>query len=225
MAQADYDRVASGPRSSDLAPARAGIESARAQVLLAQAQVIQAESAVGLAEVAVEQARASKQAAEAQVAQAQAQLERAQAGSTAEDIAVAEAAVEQTRQALVSAEARLEQARLTAPFEGTVGMVYVREGEEALPSQDVLVLGDLGTLRVETTDLDEYDVARVQSGQRADLTFDALPDKVLEGRVVRIAPMATPGQSATTYRVIIEFEEVDPALRWGMTAFVDIVVE
>jgi multidrug resistance efflux pump len=225
MAQADYDRVASGPRASDLAPVRAAIESAKAQVLLAQAQVTQAESAVGQAEVAVEQARASRQAAEAQVAQAQAQLDRAQAGPTAEDVAVAEAAVEQARQALVSAEARLDQTRLTAPFDGTVGMVYIREGEEVLPGQEVLVLGDLTTLRVETTDLDEFDVARVQSGLRADLTFDALPDKVLEGRVIRIAPMATPGQSATTYRVIIEFEEVDPALRWGMTAFVDITIE
>jgi HlyD family secretion protein len=104
-------------------------------------------------------------------------------------------------------------------------MVYVREGEEVLPGQDVLVLGDLATLRVETTDLDEFDVARVEPDQRVDLTFDALPEKVLEGRVLSIAPMATPGQSATTYRVIIEFEEVDPALRWGMTAFVDITIE
>jgi hypothetical protein len=42
---------------------------------------------------------------------------------------------------------------------------------------------------------------------------------------VRIAPMSTPGQVATSYAVIIEFDEVDPALRWGMTAFVDIRVE
>jgi multidrug resistance efflux pump len=88
-----------------------------------------------------------------------------------------------------------------------------------------LVLGDLTTLQVETTDLDEIDVARVQPGQRADLTFDALPEKVLAGRVVRIAPMSTPGQGATTYKVVVEFEETDPALRWGMTAFVDIAVE
>jgi hypothetical protein len=60
---------------------------------------------------------------------------------------------------------------------------------------------------------------------RADLTFDALPDRVLSGRVVRIAPMSTPGQAATSYTVIIEFDEVEPVLRWGMTAFVAIQVE
>ena len=87
------------------------------------------------------------------------------------------------------------------------------------------MLGDLTALQVETTDLDEIDVARVEPGQRADLTFDALPDKVLAGRVLRIAPMSTPGQAATTYKVIVEFQETDPALRWGMTAFVDIGVK
>jgi len=114
---------------------------------------------------------------------------------------------------------------LTAPFDGTVGLIHIRQGEEVMPGQPVLVMGDLTTLRVETTDLDEIDVARVEPGQRADLTFDALPEKVLSGQVVSVAPMATPGQSATTYRVIIEFDETDPALRWGMTAFVDIWVK
>ena len=45
---------------------------------------------------------------------------------------------------------------------------------------------------------------------------------MLPGRVIRVAPLSTPGQAATTYKVIIEFTEIDPALRWGMTAFVDI---
>ena len=94
-----------------------------------------------------------------------------------------------------------------------------------MPGQPVLVLGDLDTLQVETTDLDEIDIARIQTGQRADLTFDALPEEVLTGEVVRIAPMSTPGQAATTYKVIVEFDEIDPALRWGMTAFVDIWIK
>jgi hypothetical protein len=37
--------------------------------------------------------------------------------------------------------------------------------------------------------------------------------------------MSTPGQAATSYAVIIEFEETHPALRWGMTAFADISVD
>jgi hypothetical protein len=37
--------------------------------------------------------------------------------------------------------------------------------------------------------------------------------------------MSTPGQTSTTYKVVILFEEADPALLWGMTAFADIEVE
>jgi multidrug resistance efflux pump len=225
MTESEVDRLIAGPRQSDLAPLKAAVETAKAQVGLAQAQVVQAQSQVVGAETAVAQAKAALEAAQAQVAQAQATLDRLQAGPTPQEVAVAEAAVERAREAVITAQALLDQSKLAAPFDGTVGMVHVREGEEVMPGQPVLVLGDLSTLQVETTDLDEIDVARVQAGQRADLTFDALPEEVLSGRVVRVAPMSTPGQAATTYTVIIEFEETDPALRWGMTAFVDIWVE
>lgn len=221
-AQAQYDRLIAGPRSSDLAPLRANIETAKAQVPLAQAQVEQAQSQIAQAETAVTQAQAAYEAALAQVSQSQATVDRLKAGATAEEIAVAEAAVERARETLATAQALREQTTLTAPFDGTVGLIHVREGEEVMPGQTILVLGDLATLQVETTDLDEVDVARIQPGQQVDLTFDALPEEVLSGRVVRVAPMSTPGQTATTYRVIIEFDEIDPALRWGMTAFVDI---
>jgi HlyD family secretion protein len=225
MAQSEYDRVQAGARPSDLAPSRANVEAAQAQVALAQAQVPQVESQVVQAEVAVAQAEAALEAARAQAGQAQAALDRLVAGATAEEVTVAEAAMTRSGAALTTAQSLLEQAKLTAPFDGTVGLIHVRQGEEVMPGQQMLVLGDLTTLRVETTDLDEIDVGRVQPGQRTDLTFDAIPEQVLSGRVLRVAPLSTPGQAATTFTVIVEFEEVDPALRWGMTAFVDIWVE
>jgi HlyD family secretion protein len=225
MAQAEYDRLVSGPRSTDLAPIRANIEAAKARVSLAEVQAAQAESQIALAEAATVQAQAALEAARAQTAQARAALDRLEAGPTAEEIAVAEAAVDQAREAHATAQAILDQATLVAPFDGTVGMLHVRQGEEVLLGQTVLTLGDLTTLRVETTDLDEIDVALIQPDQQVDLAFDALPEEVLPGRVVHIAPMSTPGQAATSYRVIVELVETDPALRWGMTAFVDIQVK
>jgi multidrug efflux pump subunit AcrA (membrane-fusion protein) len=225
MAEADYDRLLAGARTSDLAPLRAGIEAAQSQVTLAEAQAAQAKSQVTQAEAALAQASAGLEAAQAQTAQAQAALDRLRAGATAEQVAVAEAAVAQSQEALLTTQAMLDQATLTAPFDGTTGLIYFREGEEVTPGEVVMALGDLSTLRVETTDLDEIDVARVEPGQRVDLTFDALPNKVLVGRVDRVAPMSTPGQTSTTYKVVILFEEADPALLWGMTAFADIEVE
>jgi HlyD family secretion protein len=225
IAQAEYDRLAAGPRASDLAPLEANVEAAEAQVGLAEAQVALAESQATQVEAAGAQTKAGLDAAQAQVGQARAALERVQAGTTAEEVAVAEAAVNRAQEAVTTAQANLDKAALTAPFDATVGLIHVRPGEEILPGQSVLVLGDLDTLRVETTDLDEIDVARVKPGQHADLTFDALAEEVLAGRVVRVAPMSTPGQAATSYAVIIEFEETHPALRWGMTAFADILVD
>jgi len=51
------------------------------------------------------------------------------------------------------------------------------------------------------------------------ITFDALPDLTLPGRVARIAPMATPGAGGTNYTVVIDVEAADARLRWGMTAY------
>ncbi|HJW84626.1 MAG TPA: secretion protein HlyD, partial [Anaerolineae bacterium] len=51
------------------------------------------------------------------------------------------------------------------------------------------------------------------------ITFDALPDLMLSGRVIRIAPMATPGKGGTNYTVVVAVEETDARLRWGMTAY------
>jgi hypothetical protein len=36
--------------------------------------------------------------------------------------------------------------------------------------------------------------------------------------------MAEPSGGGVNYPVIIELEELDPAVRWGMTAFVDVSV-
>jgi len=173
----------------------------------------------------VRTAEAGISAAEAQADVSQAQLALLKAGATAEEIAVAEAAVIQAQAALEAARVALERCKVHAPFGGTAGAVNVRAGELVAPGQPLVTLGDLTTLRVETTDLDEIDVARVAVGQRASVTFDALPERVFTGHVARISPMAEPGVGGVNYTVVIELDEIDPAIRWGMTAFVDIEVE
>ena len=123
------------------------------------------------------------------------------------------------------AKAALDKIQLKAPFAGTVGSIMVREGEMLVPGQPVLTVGDLTGLRVETTDLSEVDVARVTVGQPVNVTFDAVKGKTLSGKVARIAPMSNQGQGGVNYTVIVELDQLDPALRWGMTAFADIEVK
>jgi multidrug resistance efflux pump len=142
----------------------------------------------------------------------------------AQEIEQAEARLEQARGAVAQIEQQMQDATLVSPLDGTVGLVSVRAGEQVVPAQSLVIVGDLDTLRVETTDLDEIDVVRVSVGQTAAVVFDALPDRVFEGYVTRISPMAEPGSGGVHYSVVLELTEVDPALRWGMTAFVDITV-
>ncbi len=142
-----------------------------------------------------------------------------------EQVAVAEANVALAEAALEAARARLAPHDVSAPFDGTVGAVHVRTGEFVAAGQPLVTLGDLTTLRVETADLDEVDVARVEVGQPATVAFDALPEMVFTGRVVQVAPMASSGGGGVNYTVVIELDQIAPIIRWGMTAFVDIEVD
>lgn len=164
-------------------------------------------------------------AAQAEVDRARASLELLRAGARPEDIAVAEAQVAQAELALLQAQSAVENASLRAPFAATIGAVQVRQWDMVSPGAPAITLGDTSTFKVETTDLNEIDIHLVKEGQEVDLTFDALPERSIRGVVTRIAPMASLEQGGTNYTVTIELEEQAPGLRWGMTAFVDIVVE
>ena len=111
--------------------------------------------------------------------------------------------------------------KFKAPFDGVVSQVFINQSEWVAPGSPVLLVADLGNLQVETTDLGEIDVAKVSVGDRAVVTFDALPDLSLEGRVVSIAPKADEGPGVN-FPVLLELNEIPASLRWGMTAFVDI---
>jgi len=207
-AKAAYEALVRGATAEEIAAAQARVDQARAQLALLKAGAMPQEVA----------------AAQARVDQARAQLARLRAGATPEELAAARARVETAEAALEQARARLEQATLRAPFAGTVARLDVRVGEVVMPGRPVLILGDLSTLQVETDDLSEEDVAQVQIGAPVTVTLDALPDRTFRGQVIAIAPMASVDQGGTNYKVTVALEERDPAMRWGMTAYVEVSV-
>jgi multidrug resistance efflux pump len=115
----------------------------------------------------------------------------------------------------------LSQARIFAPFDGVVVETYVNSGEMVSPGVPVVLIADLSTLQVQTTDLNEVDAARVQIGDTASVTFDALPDTVVTGKVTNVALKNAPG-SGVYFNVTITLDELPAELRWGMSAFVEI---
>jgi HlyD family secretion protein len=230
----DYDELQADLESGvveDWEGERAALQLLAARENLEAAQLGLAY-ARGSASARMEEAEAGVVSAQAQRDVTQAQLEGLKAGVSEEEIALAETEVARAEIALREAQIGLERCERRAPFDGTVGMVDVREGERVQQGDLILTVGDLSTLRVETTDLDEINVARVAVGQSVDVTFDAFPDRVFEGRVVRINPMAEGADGVSgggvNYTTIIELEELAgegaSEIRWGMTAFVDIDV-
>ncbi|HEY5731629.1 MAG TPA: efflux RND transporter periplasmic adaptor subunit [Anaerolineales bacterium] len=121
-------------------------------------------------------------------------------------------------------ESVIQQAQLIAPFDGTVVEMYVNSGEMISPGMPVLLLADLSSLQVKTTDLNEVDVARIQLGNTVKVTFDALSDAVITGRVSEISLKNSAG-SGVYYDIFILLDEFPENLRWGMSAFVEIQVE
>jgi HlyD family secretion protein len=202
---------------------RITISGARAEdVAVARARVAEAEIALEAARAQCERAQQSVLSAQQRVRLSEADLAVAQLGAPAEELAVADAQLRQAEAAVESVRVGLSRAELRAPFAGSVAQLDLRVGEWLSPGEARIFLGDLSDLYIETTDLDEIDVARVAPGVAARLTFDALPGVELPGIVERIALKTGAALGGTAYPVIIAPLEDHQGLRWGMTAFIDI---
>ncbi len=204
-AQSQYDHIKDDPQRG-MYPQSQALHLATQEYRIAEARYQQLLKGATPEEIRI---------AEANVAIAQAHLERVRVGARAEEIAIAQARLEQ-------ASSLLALKTITAPFTGTVAAVHVKTGETVTPGMPIVVIGDVSRMRLETDDLSEAYIARVCSGQIAMVTFDALPGKSFQGRVTYIAPMASAKQGGTNYTVYIEFDSLDPALRWGMTGHIEI---
>jgi HlyD family secretion protein len=155
---------------------------------------------------------------------AQRAWEKVQNGGPDPDaLALAEAAYSNAQAQVSAAQQALDNLTVHAPYNGTITHIYPRLEEFLAPGQPAIELGDLAALQVETTDLNEIDVARISPGSTASITFDALPDVRVDGRIESIAARSSSG-AGVNYRVVVSLDEIPDRLLWGMTAFVDIAV-
>lgn len=107
---------------------------------------------------------------------------------------------------------------LTAPFAGTVTGLLAHTGDTLVPGAGVVMVADLRRLQVETNDVDEFLIGRVQPGQSVTLQIEALDRRELTGRVrtVALQPQATSGGDQH-YPVTIDPGGIPPDLRPGMS--------
>jgi multidrug efflux pump subunit AcrA (membrane-fusion protein) len=66
------------------------------------------------------------------------------------------------------------------------------------------------------------EVARLQPGMALQATFDALPERLFQGRITGVAPVSNTEQGSINYTIRIPVDDLDENLRWGMTAFINI---
>ena len=207
-----YNDLLSPPDPIDLNVTEAAYSKAKALLDQAQIDLERVQDGPDAGDVAL---------LEAQIDKGYRDYETYRAGPDPEDVALAEARIGNAEAQVAAAKSILNDLQLAAPFDSVISQVYFNESEWVTPGSPVLLIADLGNLQVETTDLGEIDVAKISVGDRAVVTFDALPDLLLEGRVVSIAPKADDGPGVN-YPVVLELSEIPASLRWGMTAFVDI---
>ena len=142
-------------------------------------------------------------------------------GPDPDDVALATGRLRNAEAQLGVARNALESISLDAPIAGTAVSVDILPGETVLAGQAVITLADLSSLRVETTDLSERDVAKIHIGQPTTIYVEALNIEV-PGQIVRIAPQAKIVGGDVVYTVLVELDEQPDGLRWGMTVEVDI---
>jgi RND family efflux transporter MFP subunit len=113
------------------------------------------------------------------------------------------------------------QSNLVAPFDGTIASVDISPAETVVPGRVVITMGDLSKLQVETSDLSERDVPRVQIGQTASVFIKAL-NQEFPGKVSDISRISSTVGGDVVFKVTIDLDKQPQGLLWGMSADVSI---
>lgn len=126
---------------------------------------------------------------------------------------------EAARAAERTAAAKLGQNVVRAGIDGVVIKQDIQPGELAVPTRTLMLLGDPRRARITAT-VDERDIPRVHVGQRALISSDAWPGRVIHAHVAELTPTGDPEQRAFRARLLLDDGIVLPL---GLSLEVNIV--
>ena len=160
-----------------------------------------------------------------EAARTDAEVRRASCNTAKADVSQAKAKFKATK---------IEQGRvaLYAPFDGTVAKIVGELGEYSTPSPPgvptppAIDLIDDSCLYVKAP-MDEVDAPKITAGQTVRVTLDALPGKILPGKVRRVAPyVSAVEKQARTVDIEVDFDQPEAAgkLLVGYSADVEIIL-
>ena len=127
--------------------------------------------------------------------------------------------------ALYKAKQDIMKTAIIAPAGGTVVSVDLKKSS-VLSAQDysaktAIKLVDTSSLRFEGL-VDEIDVMKVQPGQKARVTVDAISNEVFTGTVKFISPFGAQSGNVIKFAVTVELDPYEVELRGGLSATAEI---
>ena len=227
--------------------AQADVDAARAVVMTAQANVAASRAQVSRAQTDLAEARrthernqmlvskefiarseADKSNALVNTSLEAVKAAEAQLGVTEAQVKSAQATVAQREAALAQARIDLARTRITSPVDGIVIKRAIEKGQTvaaSLQSPELFIIAqNLREMQVEAA-IDEADVGRIRSGQKASFTVDAYPGQTFEGQISQVRKAATNVANVVTYVAVVTFANNDGRLLPGMTANVRVVTD
>lgn len=227
--------------------AQADVDAARANVLTAQANAAASRAAISRAQTDVAEAQrihdrnlqlvdrgfiAQSEADRTRAALASSQelLKSAQAqlGVTEAQIKTAQASVAQKEAVLAQARVDLGRTQIKSPVNGIVIKRTVERGQTvaaSLQAPELFVIAqNLSDMQVDAS-IDEADVGRIRTGQKASFTVDAFPGQTFEGKVNQVRKAGQNVSNVVTYIAVIAFANPSGKLLPGMTANVRVVTD
>ena len=242
LAQIDPETFEYRVRSAqaDVDAARAAVMTAQANMLAVQAQVSRVQ--VDLDEAQRDFARKTSLVEQNFIAQSEAEKASALVRSNAGALAAAQAQVGVARAQVITAQANVAQreaslaqaridlarTRITSPVNGLVIKRTIERGQtvaSSLQSPELFVIAkNLSDMQVDAN-IDESDVGRLRTGQKASFTVDAFPGQTFEGEVRQVRKAAVNVANVVTYVAVVSFSNSQGNLMPGMTANVRIVTD
>lgn len=120
------------------------------------------------------------------------------------------------------AKLNLDRTVIRSPINGVVAKRLIKVGNTLTPNQSVYVVSNFDPL-LAVLYVPENALAKLQPGQSAELTADALPGKSFNGRVARLSPVVDP--QTGTFKVTVELHRPGRDLAPGMFSRVSITYD
>jgi len=132
-------------------------------------------------------------------------------------------AIQQKEDALLTAKQNLANCYITVPFKGIVADIKVKKGDSV--SAGTVLASVITQQKIAEISLNEVDVAKVKVDQKVTLTFDAIPEVSISGKVLEVDPIGTVTQGVVSYGVKIVFDTQDERVKPGMSVAADIITD